>query len=124
MYYNPNKPINSEEWLSLDETKRIDIVSAYHRKMRIELPNRKIHSVIHAIIENQLALEIPEVKDALVRLMADGLDRHDSIHAIGSVLAKHLYNALGDKPKDIDINEHYMRDVKVLTADSWLKEYG
>jgi len=36
-------------------------IEAYHRRARIRLPNEKVHAVIHAIVENQIALgdELP-----------------------------------------------------------------
>jgi hypothetical protein len=47
----------------------------------------KLHAVMHVIIENQVALgdEVPAQR-TLRRLMAEGLDRHQGIHAISSVL--------------------------------------
>src|SRR5437016_9813537 len=47
------------------------------------------------VVENQVALgdEIP-VRRTLERLRAEGLDRHDAVHAAGSVLAKRIYDLL------------------------------
>jgi len=95
--YNPIKQPNSEEWFFLNEAERIDLVTAYHKHIRANLPNVKIHATIHVIIENQLAEGIPAVVEALPRLMNEGLDRHDAIHAIGSVLANHMFNLLRGK---------------------------
>ena len=54
------------------------------------------HAVVHAIVENQLALGEPVVVATLARLRSDGLDRHEAVHAIGSVLSAHLDSLLED----------------------------
>jgi hypothetical protein len=92
--YYPLRDPNSTEWLNLDEQERIGLVTDYHRKKRIELPNRMVHAAFHTAVENQLAEGIPDVRDALTRLMGEGLDRHEAIHAIGSVLAECAWSAL------------------------------
>jgi hypothetical protein len=53
--YNPAIAPDPVEWLSLDEQIRIDLALAYHRKARVQLPDEKIHAILHAIIENQIA---------------------------------------------------------------------
>jgi hypothetical protein len=42
--------------------------------------------VFHVIVENQAAqgLETP-VRRTLARLQAEGLSRHDAVHAVGSI---------------------------------------
>ncbi len=47
---------------------------------------------MHVVVENQIAMgdEIP-VRDTLVRLMSEGLDRHDAVHAIATVLTNLIY---------------------------------
>ncbi len=117
--YDPLETPNPEEWLGSDEGERILIVGDYHRRARTKLPNVRIHATIHTVVENQLAEPLPEVVAVLERLMEEGLDRHDAIHAIGSVLVKHMFSALqGDDTTDL--NEAYLRDLKDLTAENWL----
>jgi Domain of unknown function (DUF1841) len=91
--YDPLEAPNPEEWLELDEQERIDLVRDYHRRAGIHLPNEKLHATLHAIVEAQIALgeETPAGRIAQ-RLISEGLDRHDAIHAIGMVLAEHLYD--------------------------------
>lgn len=43
------------------------------------------------VAENQLAEAYLLAVEALARLRRDGLSRHDAVHAIGSVLAEHLW---------------------------------
>ena len=49
--YDPLKAPDPEEWLALDEQERMELVQDYHRRMRIRLPNAKLHAVAHAIVE-------------------------------------------------------------------------
>ncbi len=53
--------------------------------MGIDLPDLNIHATVHQIVENQLAENFPDVVEALDRLMHQGLNRHEAIHAIASV---------------------------------------
>jgi hypothetical protein len=62
------------------------LVRSYHAEARIEAPRIEVHAAIHAVVETQLAMCIPAVISACTRLQAQGLDRHETIHAIASVL--------------------------------------
>src|SRR5439155_17972527 len=90
--YDPLVPPSPEEWESIDEAERIRLAGEYHRRARIRLPNVRVHAVFHVIVENQIALgdETP-VRRTMARLMSEGLDRHEAIHAVGSVLAAHMH---------------------------------
>ena len=91
--YNPErgpKP-EPESWLELDEEERIFLTETYHRVARIKLPNMTAHAALHAIVENQIALNLEPVVRAMHRLRKEGLTRHDAVHAIGSVVAEHLF---------------------------------
>jgi hypothetical protein len=122
MIYNPNNAPNPDRWLSIDEIERITLVTAYHRQAKIKLPNERIHATIHVIIENQIAEGIPAVTETLNRLLKEDLDRHDAVHAIGSVLAKYIYKIAKGESIGIDPNDPYIKDVSSLTASSWLNE--
>jgi hypothetical protein len=109
-----------EEWLSLAESERIRLVEDYHQRARIRLPNQKGHAVFHVVVENQIALgdEIP-VRRTLARLMEEGLDRHEAIHAIGMALSEHIYDLThGAEPKP-DPNAPYFEALDRLTAEEW-----
>ena len=117
--YNPDRAPNPEQWLSLDEQVRIQLTEEYHRVKRIKLPNIMAHAVFHAIVENQIAENLESVARAMARLTAEGLSRHESIHAIASVLAEHineLFNAKADAKYSAAI---YGAAVERLTARSW-----
>jgi hypothetical protein len=108
------------EWLSLGESERIRLAQDYHRRARIRLPNIKAHTIFDAVVENQIALgdEIP-VRRTLVRLMGEGLDRHEAIHAIGLALSDHIYDLLLGPEHKTDPNEPYYAALDRLTAEQW-----
>ena len=122
--YDPNKPVDPEEWMALDEGEREYLVEQYHRKKRIKMPNSQMHAAIHVIVENQVALgrEIPAQK-TLARLMREGLNRHDAVHAIGSVLAGHMFDLIKQCPSDQDVNAVYYHQLEELTAEGWLNSF-
>lgn len=124
MKYDPEKTPNPKKWLALDEPQRLDLVSAYHQRTRVKLPNAQIHAAIHVVVENQLAQGFDFAKDALDRLRADGLDRHEAIHAIGSVLIGHVWGLMREGGKTPDPNGPYVQALQALTASSWRKEFG
>ena len=80
----------------------------------------RLHATIHVIVENQVALgdEIP-VRRTLERLRAEGLDRHDAVHAVGSVVAKRIYELLKEGLPTGDPNEPYWAELENLTAEGW-----
>jgi hypothetical protein len=119
--YDPLKEPDLEQWLQLDPQERIVLAEQYHKKARVVLPNRVMHATMHAVIENQLAEGIPVVQETLSRLMAEGLDRHDAIHAIASVLAEHIWHLLRKDRVGDDPNERYFQAVRALTAKKWLE---
>lgn len=90
----------------------------------MRLPNAKLHSVSHVIVENQVLLgdETP-VASTLERLLGEGLSRHDAIHAIGSILAPVILDVLGGEIRS-DPNLVYYQQLRELTAESWLSEYS
>jgi hypothetical protein len=53
------------------------------------------------------------------RLIGEGLDRHDAIHAIGMVLAEHIYDVSKTAKSDKDPNAPYFAALERLTADDW-----
>jgi len=120
MKYDPQRAPDPKTWLALDEEERIVLVLQYHRRARVRVPNARLHATIHVIVENQVALgdEIP-VRRTLERLRAEGLDRHDAVHAAGSVLAKGIYDLLKEGLPAGDPNEPYWAELESLTAEGW-----
>jgi hypothetical protein len=122
MNYDPFHDLDPAAWLALDEQARIVAVEQYHRRRKIRLPNATLHATIHTVVENQVALgEQFPAKATLARLMSEGLDRHEAIHAIGSVLSRRMFNALKGKGSGADLNAQYVEELVQLTAESWRK---
>lgn len=117
--YDPDQTPNPEQWLALDEQTRIRLAEEHHRAARIKLPNLKVHATFHAIVENQIAENTESVVRAMARLTAEGLSRHDAIHAIGSVLAEHIHDLFNAKADQSNSAAIYNAAVERLTAKGW-----
>lgn len=124
--YDPEIPPNPSEWLALGEQQRIDLVAAFHEAAGTELPDPKMHAAFHCVVETQVAERYQPAVDALARLQAGGLNRHDAIHTIGSVLAEHLHKI--SQPQwqgSVDqANSLYAKELNRLTEKRWRKRYG
>jgi hypothetical protein len=118
--YDPLEAPDPEEWLALDEQERIDLVLNYHRKARIRLPNAKVHAIVHAMVETQIALEdeTPARRTAQ-RLMDEGLDRHEAIHAIGWVLIEFMSDLMDEPESRAEPNAPYFAALERLTVEDW-----
>lgn len=123
-YYDPDQAPDPQAWLALDEDVRIAQAGVFHKKRRIRTPNLKAHAAFHAIVENQIAEDMAAVVRAVPRLMAQGLSRHDAIHAIGWVLSQHLYDLMTcETPDEPGVaNARYAAEVERLQAQDWLSQ--
>ena len=118
--YDPDSATIGDDWLTVDEGERIELVASYHRRKKIRLPNAQLHAVIHVVVENQLALGEETVVKTLHRLQAEGLGRHDAVHAIGSVLAADLYELMREGSGSTgDAYARYLERLEQLTAKEW-----
>ena len=124
MRYDPAVPPDPAEWLALDEDMQIALVEDYHRRAGIDLPKATVHAAIHAVIEQQLAAQLPPVTKAFERLQAEGLDRHDTVHALGSVLAEHMRQLMTGELDATNPNASYFAELDRLTAASWRSQFG
>ena len=123
--YDPEVAPDPTSWLALDEQERIRLADAHHRAARIRLPSVETHALFHAVVENQIAEGLDCVVRAMARLMSEELSRHDALHAIGSVVAEHLYELVQktkDDPKTIQTQ--YNAAVERLSAKGWRQRYG
>jgi hypothetical protein len=92
---------------------------------RIKLPNIKVHATFHAIVENQIAQGLEPVVRAMRRLTAEGLPRHEALHAIGSVVADFFYEAMNGKDQEFGatVQARYDAAVERLTVTEWHRKY-
>ena len=116
--YNPLQSPPPKEWLALDEDERTRLVTDYHRRAGIELPNARLHAGLHMIVENQIALgdETP-VRRTLGRLMANGADRHAALHAIAAVLLDRMTSGMENKLSGSDMTAGYYAELETLTIE-------
>lgn len=122
--YDPMKAPYPDAWLALNEASRIILVMDHHSTAGEEAPGDHLHAIIHVVVENQIALgdDYP-VKSTIERLMDEGLDRHDAIHAVGSVLTTYIWKVGKNKAAE-NFSEDYFEEVRQLTAQKWLDEFG
>ena len=120
MQYDAIEQPDPAIWLELDETERVDLVMDYHRRIGVQLETPELHVMAHVVVENQVALgEVTPVPETLDRLMDEGLDRHEAVHAIGSILMEIVFDAVHKPDDGSDINANYYRKLTLLTAADW-----
>lgn len=118
MRYDPLRDPDLEEWLAATESERLAAIRSHHNLTEEPSEGSEGHFAIHTIVETQLAQGYAATQDALARLLGEGLDRHDAIHAIGSVVAGEIFRMLKHKtPHDRATLAHRLA---TLTGDSWL----
>jgi len=118
--YDPAHAPDPKDWLSMDEAERIDLVLKFHQQAKERLPSPRLHASLHVVVENQVALgdEIP-VRRTIERLQAEGLNRHDAVHAVGSVLAKQVFDLMKEGRSEADLDPAYGAELEELTAERW-----
>ena len=113
-----------ELWLELSEDERISLIENYIEKNETNIKKEVliIHSSIHMFVENQLAENFESTKEAYNRLIRQGLNRHDTLHAIGSIVTNDIYNMVKNETEFNDIT--YKNRLRKLTAKKWKKRKG
>ena len=112
-----------DDWQSMDEDECMMLVTEYHRQAGVELPNEQAHAAVHVVVENQIALgDETSAQATLERLMREGLDRHEAIHAVGSVLVDFVQALIRDDAAP-GANERYNEELEKLTAAEWLETF-
>jgi hypothetical protein len=125
--YDAAQAPDPETWLAHGEDRRHLLVEAYHSRAGILLEDDIGHVALHVAVEDQIAEANQSTLRAMERLMGGGLDRHDALHAVGSVLGEHLLNIIeklaeGSTPSasELEASHHaYYAALERLTADSW-----
>ena len=121
MEYDALMAPNPEDWNSSEEGERLAAIIEYHEHIEDDVPNQNLHAAFHTIVENQIALGEDAPTNTLQRLMTEGLDRHDAIHAVGSVLSEQIFNMLGGRQPNGYDAARYDRKLAKLTAKKWRK---
>lgn len=125
-YYSPDTAPDPKEWLALPEQERQRVVQNHHVQARVKVPNLKLHSAMHVVVENQLAGGYGPSKCAVERLQSEGLTRHDAVHAIASVVSRFVFELL-KSPTAEQQASHQSRmgaAIDALTAATWLSDTG
>ena len=120
--YQPLKCPNAQEWLELDEYERVFLVREFHEGSDEPLPDDAmgLHASIHVVVENQIAMEHVPVPATVDRLIHQGLDRHEAIHAVGAIVSSNIYDLTKGNQMSWDQNQ-YRRRLDKLTARRWRK---
>lgn len=120
-HYDAEIQPDPAEWLALDELSRIELAESYHRAARVKLPNVEAHAAFHAFVETQIAEGLEPVVRAMMRLVRQGLTRHEALHAVGSVLAEQIFEAANSKDEEVGatLEARYNAAVERLTAEDW-----
>ena len=120
MSYDPSEPPDPGEWLALSEEERLNRVLEYHERASAKIRNARLHAALHVTVENQVAQQYGPTVEALERLLREGLDRHDAVHAIAEAVAAQMQRLLEHRGPKFD-EAAYERDLAVLTAERWKK---
>jgi hypothetical protein len=118
--YDAGQAPDPEAWLAMDESERLLAVLLHHAKdaPHPPAPSPDVHAGVHVAVETQIAMGTPPAAAAtLTRLVAEGLSRHEAVHAVAGVLSRTLFDMLQRTvPFDEVVYEH---DLAQLTAAGW-----
>lgn len=125
MQYDPLAAPDPETWNAASEDERLRAVLRYHVGDRDPRPNDRLHAAIHVVVENQAAMgDTYPARAKLARLMMEDVDRHEAIHAIGSVVSDHMFRALKDPRGAGSLGDRYLEDLRKLTIRDWRKKFA
>jgi Ser-tRNA(Ala) deacylase AlaX len=117
--YDVSAPPPAEDWLAMDEGERIAAVEDAHRRTGAAVgQNPTAHATIHVVVETRLAVGDEVVVAAYDRCRAAGLDRHTAIHALASVVTRHMMAAL-EQPEGVVDQATADRDFDALDPSAW-----
>ena len=123
--YDARHAPDPDAWLAMDESDRLIAVLLHHAENapHAPAPSPDAHAVMHVAVETQIALGTPPATAAtLRRLIAEGLSRHDAIHAVAGALSGMLLE-MSQRMVPFD-PVAYERDLAQITAAGWLASAG
>ena len=120
--YDPSIAPDPADWQALEETEQIYLVEEFHIESQEPTPEggTRLHAGIHVIVENQIAMGVRPVPETIAKLMRQGLDRHEAIHAVGAILTENVYELLNTDEGSWNAKQ-YRRRLDKLTARRWKK---
>ncbi len=122
--YNPLIEPDKDEWLESSEYDRIDAVREFHENFDDDEFEEdgalSIHSTLHVIVENQLAMGVELIPETIAKLTRQGLDRHEAIHAIGAIISEDIFYIVRGVKTDFSPKQ-YRRKLEKITAKRWRK---
>ena len=120
--YNPLIEPNKEEWLESSEYDRIDMVREFHENNEDDLEDEalSIHTSIHVIVENQLAMGVELIPETIAKLTRQGLGRHEAIHAIGAIISEDIFDIMRGEKSEFSPKQ-YRKKLEKITAKRWRK---
>lgn len=121
--YDPHCEPDAEAWLAADQDERAVLVMDYHCEAGIKLERNAVHAAMHTIIETQIATggEMLPVRVKIRQLMAQGLDRHDALHAVGGVMLEQMQRMVRTGREWSEDSDRYFNALRRLTARKWLR---
>lgn len=100
--YDVSKPLPAAEWLALDEAQRVALVRESHERTKSPVgQSPDAHASIHVAVEDRLAAGDPAAVAAYDRFAAAGIGRHVIVHALASVVARHIMLMLEKGPNAV-----------------------
>jgi len=100
--YDVANPLPAAEWLALDEAERVNMVRAAHERTKSPVGGSPdAHASIHVAVEDRLAVGDPAAVRAYERFAAAGIGRHVIVHALASVVARHIMLMLEKGPNAV-----------------------
>lgn len=116
--YDPNSTPNPQQWLQLDGHDRTRIVEEYLDRNGGYGGSLQLQARLQALVETQLAEGLTPVKAAFMHLRDNGLNRHECIRALASILGRCMPEAPQSDTADVPPNKTYLAQLETLTSDS------
>ena len=128
MLYNPLEAPNPADWLALPDEDRFAAVEAFHVQAELAIGYRRTHCSMHVTVENLVAkagATLAASTDSMVavnleRLVKEGLDRHEAIHAIMDVIYGAFLGVMAGESSTIE-SDKYREELTTMTAEKWRK---
>src|SRR5262249_50308914 len=99
LVYDADRAPEPRVWQAADEGTRLLAIRRHHATLakHPELPNPGLHHPMHDVLENQLAAGVPaETAATIARLVAEGANRHEAVHAVASVVVGEVHAMVRD----------------------------